>query len=193
MGGGWGVGKGARGNTAMGEAGGGRRRTAKRGWRGLAKAVVPLKWRGKWAGGGEKVRVQGALRRRRRRRRTAKDGKKGRCRANAITPGGRRGHAKAVVPLKWRGKWAGGWEVGKGARGNTATTDGERGWRGLAKAVVPLKWRGKWAGGGEKVRVQGETRRWGRRTADGEKGPERSSKGSGPRRSGEENGPGVGE
>eukprot|EP00977_Amphora_coffeiformis_P021848 scaffold10021_cov146-Amphora_coffeaeformis.AAC.1 len=50
-------------------------------------------------------------------------------RANAITPGGRRGLAKAVVPLKWRGKWARGWGEGKGARGNTATAEADGGWR----------------------------------------------------------------
>eukprot|EP00977_Amphora_coffeiformis_P012441 scaffold3075_cov134-Amphora_coffeaeformis.AAC.8 len=57
------------------------------------------------------VRVQGATRRRRMAKR------------------GRRGLAKAVVPLKWRGRWARGWGEGKGARGNMATAeaDGEKG------------------------------------------------------------------
>eukprot|EP00977_Amphora_coffeiformis_P023570 scaffold13633_cov89-Amphora_coffeaeformis.AAC.1 len=39
---------------------------------------------------------------------------------------GRSGLVKAVVPLKWRGKCAGGWGEGKGAR-KTATADGKKG------------------------------------------------------------------
>eukprot|EP00977_Amphora_coffeiformis_P026559 scaffold27769_cov176-Amphora_coffeaeformis.AAC.10 len=44
---------------------------------------------------------------------------------------GRRGLAKAVVPLEWRGKWAGGWGEGKGARGIR-----QRRRRRLARRVV---------------------------------------------------------
>eukprot|EP00977_Amphora_coffeiformis_P026510 scaffold27354_cov115-Amphora_coffeaeformis.AAC.1 len=92
--------------------------------------LPPLKWQGKWAGGwGEGKGARGNTT-------TAEaDGEKGRCRANAITPRGRRGLAKAVVPLKWQGKWAGGWGEGKGARGNTATAVVEQSVGGGAKAV----------------------------------------------------------
>eukprot|EP00977_Amphora_coffeiformis_P018066 scaffold6122_cov184-Amphora_coffeaeformis.AAC.5 len=49
------------------------------GRRGLAKAVVPLKWRGKWAGGwGEGKGARGNT--------ATADGEKGRYRAKVITP-----------------------------------------------------------------------------------------------------------